>query len=313
MATTPNGGETSKIQNTEIHQIYDWLVQQRQCGWLTFRRSVLGYTAGGSTDQVVYEARSFQYSVGGVAQTFLLPKMTYVGYTPAEVQWIDQFYGALVRRLQSGDATFMSSPAMQELANSAASSRDVFSLRAPNGIEGAGIPGGHKGVGVKVDWDGDNQQETVVITEDLHNQKKDKLINEPRLKAEFVSRVFHEMLHRNWSHNIYAYDPDRSIIENLQDDFTLSDMRALDRVYGEAKNVLVDLAANDQALGLQTGQLNSVWRDGTDAALKSAQNYRIKELYTRTEKAITNGVADFTAADLKLLDKEGLIKMRPYP
>ena len=97
---TPNGGVPGQIDGQQIQQIYSWLATKMECSYLMFRRSVVAYAAGTKADQVVYDAKTIHYSVNGVGYDFYLPRMAYIGYTAKEFDWIDNIYGALVRRIQ---------------------------------------------------------------------------------------------------------------------------------------------------------------------------------------------------------------------
>src|SRR5688572_7649001 len=319
MSDLPNGGKESQIDNTAIQDVYRYIRERTECTWLPFRRSVVAYGATGTTRQYVYEAKVIDYTVDGQTRQFHLPKISYIGYTDQEMKWLDDFYGSLVRKLQSGDLTFINSPAMQELANAVAGQRDIFSLRAPDGIPGGATPGGAKGIGPTSGADGDNQQETVIFAEDLHGQKRDRVINESRLRAEFVSRAFHELLHRNWVHNRYAYDTTAgggslgaALVANVENGFDIADMRALDKVYLETRNALTTLSADPQS-GLSASVVDDVFKDGTQAALRSALSYRTQRIFANTKAALSNSAVDFTPEQLKVLRDEDIIQLKRAP
>src|SRR5687768_6660843 len=115
MSQTANGGSTGQLSFTDLKQAYDvyWTADLFKKSSL-FQNAIQSYSSKGFATSLTYGAKTISLADGS---QYLVPAMTFLGYTAAETALIDQFYGALTQRLAT-DTGFRQSPAMRAFVES---------------------------------------------------------------------------------------------------------------------------------------------------------------------------------------------------
>jgi len=219
---------------------------------------------------VTYAAKNITAVDGTV---FKFPEMTYAGYTNAEFNLIDEFIGALQDQIRT-DPTFRNSPAIQDLQQTPAgetyfSLRAAYPLYAPNGSITGGVT---LGINAKDPDTGiaDHETESVVGDQDSNlDLKSDPELNNSWQRMMFLNRLFHETLHKDNAHFDDAYDPNKSILDNLNSPWTLQKItEAVDLPYVGTPKVLLALSGK---LHLKTSEINQINQNDLNFALTQLQ------------------------------------------
>jgi len=250
-----------------------------------------------STNTLTYAPRSIAYQ-GGI---FQLPELVFIGYTSAQEVLIDQFYEALKDRLTT-DPQFRASRAMQSLQQ--LGSEKYFSLGSPvslaaDQIGGAAAPESENRFPDLFD----GQIETLVDGNNIN-------INNSTGKAEFLLRLFHELLHRDSTHGQDVYDTGGTLLENarrLKAGLTPAQIAGFDLQYGGTQETLLTLGA---ALGINARDVTGPTLGKIDGG-QVALNEKLLERKVRKEAATQyqNGT-EFDEDTLKILVALDILKLK---
>lgn len=315
MPTTPSGGQTGSMSATDINVRYSEFLTDRFSAkdWQRFRNAVQAYGAGQSATTLKFDAQTFSFPDGS---SYTLPSITFIGYSSQEQALLDSMWGALRDRIQT-DAAFRQLAPIRTLMQNGIES--LLSLRAGSPLNAKNLES--RGIAAQMDWDSglgvpgsdhpDNDLETIIDTSDLQGK-----LNTAAGKAEFVSRVFHELMHEDFSHFDGAFDPaknpnDRAdnLIQNLHT-LQTTDVKALDLSYGGTEQVLTTIAS---ATGLSPSEITKIANDAYGAQRNGYNLRRQFEAIKEFQAISVDPSVNFTRAQLDALVDADLIRMKPYP